>query len=451
MKEVFFFLISFYFVSIGLWAQNFNEARNYFLTLEDQINEEDTVLISYPALNVFMARKVNTYLVGSSDLSLNRSYFILNPTEGRLFLGHNFAKDPSKELRRTRSVFTIGLKADVEKGVASFFSGASDELSSNLGAAIKLTLLGRGKIYFDTSGYQIQRKRLKELNLVDTARIVFSQKKVAAFNRREFRHELLNKMADDSISFEKKMSSIGDRSYATAKRGKFYGQKNDEYKSLYITKEADALDAEEYYDAFYNHWVSLDFYVPFTGSTYTVAEAFSSPIHTREIYNFEGSLLWSHIYEKRTVRFLGSLSVGGKLLNNINTAQLDAFSIADYLQLGGIDTLKLARLDDKDVYVGPYESHFTPFAQLHIVSFFIAKKNLGLSLQVERFWGNYNPLNLKIGIPFVQEGKDGKTSVAFEVQFKWEDLNDQIFPNKVAHEKFTTGLSVGVPLTSKIY
>jgi hypothetical protein len=60
-------------------------------------------------------------------------------------------------------------------------------------------------------------------------------------------------------------------------------------------------------------------------------------------------------------------------------------------------------------------------------------------------------LNLKLGIPFSLTGKDDETKVNFELQFKWNDITNKIFPNKSISEKFLIGLSLGIPLISKIY
>ena len=149
----------------NLISQNFNESRYYFDNLEKKINEKDTLLISYPAFNVFMAKKVNTYLTGSSDLSINKSYFIIDPTDGRLFLGYNIAKDPSKDDNRTKLVMTTGLKMNASDAFSTIYDGEKEKIEDYIGASIKLTWLGKGIIFYDHGKIEVQGKKNKSLDL----------------------------------------------------------------------------------------------------------------------------------------------------------------------------------------------------------------------------------------------------------------------------------------------
>lgn len=430
-------------------AQNFNDARQYFNTIEQQI-KHDTLLMSYPALNVLMAKKVNTYLTGSSDLSLNKSYFIIDPTDGRLFLGYNISKAPSKTNTRTKWVLTTGVKSNIADAFSTIYAGDKKKAASDMGLSLKLTRLGRGVIFY-ANDKQVQRNNLKIFGLEDNEESEYSQKEVASYYRAQFKNELETSMKLDSVSFENTIQNVGTSAYRALKRQTFYEERNKYYRTQFITMEADNIDNEAIYNSFWNNWISLDVYIPFTKQEFDVANDFYSSVTTKSLYNFEGTLLWSHIYENAKTRWFGSIGLGATVFNSINTSMIDKYSIGNYKKLGGTDTLNLAQLETNDIYIGAYSDYLTPFFRAQIVSLFLAKRQIGLSFMAEKYINSYNPLNLKLGIPFSLTGKDDETKVDFELQFRWNDVDNNLYPEKSRLEKFVFGLSIGVPLTSKIY
>lgn len=432
-----------------LRAQNFDDTRQYFLSLENQV-KKDSNLMSYPALNILMAKKVNAYISGSSDLSLNKSYFIVDPTDGRLFLGYNFAKDPSRDSLRTKWVLNAGLKTNITDAFSTLYSGAESKWARDMGLSLKFTWLGRGIIYFDTVK-QVQRSNLKAFGLQDNEDSSFQQVQVAQFIRRQIYNELDSLMKIDSVAFEQKIRNAGTSAYRAQKRQEFFVERNKYYRNAFVIKEAEQIESAENYNSYWNHWVSLDMYLPFTNKESDVAVDFLSSVESKALYNFEANLLWSNIYENKCNKLFATVMAGVKSIDNISTSMIDKYSIGDYKKLGGADTVKLAQLESKDVYIGKYSSYITPVIRFQVVDLFFFKKQLGLSFMAEKYLSEYNPLNIKVGVPFNLTGKDDETTASFELQFKWNDINNTVFPNKRISEKFLIGLSVGIPLSSEIY
>lgn len=433
-----------------LYTQNFNNVRLYLNGLENKI-QKDTSLMSGQGLNIFMAKKVNTYLTGSGDLSINKNYFIIDPTDGRLFLGHNWAKDPSKDTFRTKWIFTSGIKSNVAEAFSTIYSGKDQNLSKNTGLSLKLTLLGRGIVNYGKKGTQIQTKELKKFGLNDTTKNSYQQQEVASYYREQLKNEINDLIFIDSTKFENKIKNVGTKAFQALKRKEFYTQKSKLYKKMFIEEESKYIDEEEIYNSFWNHWVSLDVYLPVTRQKYQVSENFIASIEDKLLYNFEGTLLWSNIYERKSIRLLATIGLGAKMMNNITTTQLEKYTISSYKQFGGTDTLSLAQIKTDDIYIGDYEQFFTPLLKFNVVNFFLANKQIGLSLSAEKHFGVYNPLNIKAGIPFNLKGKDDDTKVSFELQFKWNDFHNNILPDIKRSDKFMIGLSVGIPLTSQLY
>ncbi|QCR24510.1 hypothetical protein [Pontibacter sp. SGAir0037] len=446
-------IVVFIFLNSSTYAQEiYNKSRRFIDSLD---NATGTVLMTDPGLNVFMAKKVNTYLTGTGDLSLNKSYFIIDPTDGRLFIGTNHAKDPSSGDGRTKWVFTGGIKMNVADAFSIIYSGEDNKLKENIGAVLKLTLLGRGIISYDANRILRQQKNLVNLGLDSTGQISYTDQEAGEYLRRQVKNQIYAEMKEDSTDFINSLSGLIDdeqaQNWAIKKLDDHIKKQNKKYRSAYITREADNIDEEGMYNWFWNHWLSLNIYVPFTKQPYEVSEDFTSPIVEKKLYNIEAGLLYNHILEKEKIRLFISLGGGLKNHNNIITSSLKKHSINDYRNLGGVDTLKLAQLQAKDVYIGNYTSYFTPFTRFQIVSFFLAEKSIGLSFSAEKYMKGYDPLNIKLGIPFTLTGKDKDTKANFEIQLKWNDYNNNFLTNKSRSDKFTLGFSVGVPLTSKIY
>ena len=86
-----------------------------------------------------------------------------------------------------------------------------------------------------------------------------------------------------------------------------------------------------------------------------------------------------------------------------------------------------------------FGSFFTTGLRSEIVYFFpddIFGKDfsfIGLSASYEKFFGEYDAENWRLGIPLVLKDKEGKANVNFEIQ--WREIN----------KNHTIGFSVGVP------
>jgi hypothetical protein len=215
------------------------------------------------------------------------------------------------------------------------------------------------------------------------------------------------------------------------------------YRRKFAEEEAKAFDNEQAYDLVQTGWTSIYVYIPITTSTYTVTPNFQSNFEDKELYPWQVSLTHTRIYESTKfgrffVKFGGSLQG----TNNIKAEELDGTSIEQYKNLGGIDTITLAKIDENTVYVGEYKNFTSPKMQLQLV-YFPKKWNIGLSAYAESFFGSYNPTNLKLGIPIRLNDKDGDPTVTFELQARFADIQ-----NKIGQKDNSFGISVGLPFSS---
>ena len=149
-------------------------------------------------------------------------------------------------------------------------------------------------------------------------------------------------------------------------------------------------------------------------------------------------------------RFFLNLSIGIVNNNSVATEDVEKISLQDYKNLGGTDPIHMAQLESDDAYVGTYKNFVTPNLKIQGI-WFPKDWNIGVSLLFDQSFGQYNPLNGKLGFPIRFNDKDGDPTVNFEVQVKTFDMTDKIVTDKSLIKKTSIGLSVGLPFNSIIY
>lgn len=432
----------------GLFAQyNLDKSINFINKKEQEFDDlsEDTIIVSYEALNVFFARQVNTYLSSSTDLSLNKSYFVLDQPDKRIFLGYNVSRDPVKSLKRTWNILTLGLNASYGDNFSNLYSAR--ELSNDIGIGARFTLLGKGVVSFDKT-----RQWNKTLFGKETED-KYQHRERIEFQREKAKIDLVTKKKNEATEFEKSIQNITDKEYQEELRKDFYKTANETLVSDYLNLESGLLEKPRSHHWFWTWWVTADFYLPVTKIEYAVAETVINPIDTVSLKNTKISIIANMLADNRWGRLLLSGSYGWRNNNGITTDQFKKLSYFQYRNLGGTDTLRVAQLTNQEVYVGQnYETFVSTFVRGQIVFFpkIRQKTVFGFSIMAEKYYGKYNPFNLRVGIPFSLKGKEDGKPVNFEVQGKWDDYFGDI--NKSSpKEKFVIGISVGLTLTSKVY
>lgn len=437
------FILSLSLISLSVLGQknkNIPEdsLKNYFIKIS-KTAEDTTNLLTSPGMNAFMAKKVNTYITGSSDLSLDKGYFIVDPTDGRLFIAKNIKL-------KNQIILTGGIKSNVEDKLSTLYSG-EDGVESQIGLYLKGSkiLFNNIKFHKNTTETAILDPKLTKSQNLQKNSLHYGLN----YNYRiQLSNELTSKLEKERGELKKKLKGITDKDYVTKKIQEFETKRFDELKKEFAKKEAENVDKNNLYTIYKALWVAADLYTPFTGQDYKIASSFDTPDSTTTLYDFEGKLILSFLYENKNSRNLFIGSFGLKKNNNIKTDKLKEFSYSDFKTLSGSDTLEVVEIDSKNIHVGDYESFNTPSIKLQYVSLRFWKKTIGYSLTIEKSYGKYDPLNFQFGIPFNLPGKDKKTKADFELQLKWKDINGDILPELTPAEKFSINLAVGIPIGS---
>ncbi len=404
----------------------------------------DDMIVSYSGLNRFMGTKVASYLSDGGDLSLFKNYAVLNSEDGRLSLNHNFAF--TNNTGRIKSLLTAGVRADVSNAFSAIINDS--KFSDDLGVSIKYTWIGRGSAFFDSQ---------KQKQLEAVASEVGPQKTKMNRQRAIIVSELFSEMKEEANTFEAMLLALDPNdlslnddlaSLQNEARDEFYDDLRTNYLKEFAKREAKALEGEGTHNLITSHWISLAMYIPLTASKYSVAQSFSTNFTDKELYpwEFNGSLNW--IFEsRRWGRLFAHLTAGVFNNSSVKSKGVDEIDLNSYKVLGGTDTLSYALLDTDDAYVGDYSDFITPILKGQLV-WFPPKLNVGVSVLVEQNFGDYNPLNGKIGIPVRLKGKDDDSFVNFELQVRATDINGTMDPDKSLSKKTTYGISVGLPFSS---
>lgn len=406
------------YTTIGFFNEEVNE-NNLIHFLNINI---DSNLTSAATLNSFFAIKTSTYLSEASDLSLSKAYAVLDNSDGRLFIGGTINKKQSTT-EFARFLFTGGIKANVKDGFANLFSAKS--FNNDIGLSLKATIFGRGSIWFD-----------KEYS---------SQKEKTALKRRHLANELLNNFDAELNKFRRNATNLADSAETVTSFAEDY---SEQMKEEFAQKEAEYIIKHNMYNVSHNWWIGFDIYVPVTKTTYNSVNKFTD-INVKENnfrpyeFNFTYTNFWDkNIWNKNPFLWRGTtlLTFKASLLanNSVNASLINPYSFEQYLMRNSIlDTLSLAQLESKSIYVGDFERFITPKISGKLV--YMPVQYIGLSAAIEKSFGKVNDLNWRLGVPFSFKDNDGKSKINFELV--WREVS----------KEHSVGVSVGLPIGSSIF
>jgi hypothetical protein len=391
---------------------------------EFDVKPDEPKLTTYRTLNSFFATKTSTYLSQATDLSLSKAYAVLDNTDGRLFIGGTF-NQKKKNSDTSRFLFTLGAKANVKDGFAKIF--ASNSFNNDIGLSLKVTLFGRGTIWFDEDAG------------------LMSQKAQVAHKRALLKKALIKESKEEVAEFKATQDKTAD---GAEELTKYINTNEEEKREKFATEEAKFIINKKLFNVSHDWWVSLDAYMPVTESTYEIATDFKSTQSNKENYRpYEVNLVYTNFWEKN--KFIGNpfllpgttlLTVKGSLIanNSVKASLIDEYGYDKYLvQNLIIDTMFMAKLKNNTVYVGNFEKFVTPRLSARFV--YMPVSFIGVSSAIEKSFGKIDDLNWRLGLPVSLKDNEGKAKVNFEIV--WKEV----------HKEHVIGLSVGLPIGQTIF
>jgi hypothetical protein len=404
------------------------------------------MIVTHRGLNHFFADKIGSYLSESGDISLFKNYATLNTSGGEFSINRNFGKIQNDG--PLAPLTAIGLKTRISEGFAAIFSGES--FSNDLGLLFKRTWFGRGTTSFGNCP--------NEINGVKDNRP--TQKALMNAKRSFILHNLEVEMTNKAQDFEAVLSKMRGAEFdkpdelRAAKEGlrtAFYKNLSREYIKKFAEQESKALGSDSSYNMMTTHWTTITVYVPVTTQKFSIAPSVNEAFVNEQLYPWKVNFNYSEIMESQNAgRIILYFDAGIFQNNSVNTRSVDKIKLTEYKNRGGTDTVHFAELDTEEAFVGAYHRFITPFTKLQLV-WFPKSSNAGVSLQIEKNFGKFDPFNARIGMPIRFNDRNGNPNVNFELQLRASDLNKAVNSNLSFGKRLSIGFSVGLPFSNKIY
>lgn len=375
--------------------------------------------IADPVLNAFFNRQVSRYLSTSGDLTLSKGFALLDNANDRLTLGGQYTNSDISSV--IRLVFSGGLGADIKKGVSTVFKNGKAQ--NNLGVFLKGTFVFNGCMSLgakDSTWTKEREQRITDITL---------QHKRAA-----------QKAAKDWVE-----NLRAEEGAATIKRTT---EEMDEEKLAQFEKllgdlsraAATQIEKKKAYRNTHSAWISAEGYLPLSPTNYYTVDSVTAGLwDTHELRACEGKLNVTYLFTNRCAGTVFLTAWGGYLNNNnILSTQLTTTAASQNSTTLQGDTLALVQLDGQEtVGIGEYARFDTYKVGGRLV--WMPCPWIGLSGEVERWIGDYEPRNWKIGMPLSFKNEKGERTINFEVQ--WREQLD-------VH---SLGISVGLPFGGSLY
>lgn len=403
--------------------------------LDTLINDENFVL----DLHELTGKIISNYLSDVSDLSLSKSYAVLDNSEGKLFLGSTFNLGSTFKGQENNSFVTVGVKSNVKEGFSNYFG--ENKLNNDIGISLKYIIKSGGTLYHNS-------KNNKNVNEDQYKQILNSRKKLFL--------EKMSQLDSDVTKFKKNYLLEYPDDYnlkdTLVNKKEFVNSKIIEKGGEFIKDEVEYIAKNKIYNQISFWWFSMEGYIPVTPSVYKTSKDIFSKENQQKFspysFSFSANRWWSIPKTKdvETKYFINRIFKGNYLIsikadlvynnsiltNQITTLNFDEFQT--YLPQMN-NTYYLVKTNSNEMYVGDYKEFITPKLLLKFVYIYpFENLNVGARFSIEKSFGYSSFLNWKIGVPFSFKDKDGNTKINFEI-VKQNVMNIN-----------SIGINIGLPL-----
>jgi hypothetical protein len=399
--------------------------------LQTSCKEGKGPLISNRAMNLYLANKIGYFLSSYNDLSFYKNYVTYHSDDGTFSLNHNLFQ-AKKIDEPVRSFFVVGARASIKN-------------TNEIGATAQHTWIGKTKTYFSkcelpdgsTENHKYRMDALRA-SILYALELEFNSE-VAAFNK--------------SLSLLR-ATDLPGQNLDTAKimlTEKFYRDLSVTYAFKFADLQEVAFDHGMNYNTLTSNWTTLSAYVPFVTKRYIAASSPTEKLAPVTSYPWEAGISHSRLWESRKVgRFVLTVFTGIAQNNAVQAKMLSQKTAAEYLAGGGKDSAGAARMVNEKLYYGGFKNFITLLSSARLV-YFPPSSHVGVSLVLEKYNGDYDPLNFILGIPITLVDKKGIPAADFQFQLKFTDLNNTLSPTNRLDRKLSVNLTASVPFSKIIY
>jgi len=392
-------------------------------------------VISHRGMNVFMADKTG-YLSANTDLSYYTNYVTLNTAEGKFTVNHNFQQAASGKDAPLKKLLSIGFDMSLAGNYAKSFTDKRFE--NELGITINYKWLCKVKTRFaGCSDNNFNQQRA--MNALRAALIT------------SLEQEILKKEADfiQSLNGMDSVLPAGQDLAASKKLAaqNFYEELETATAEKFATTQAALLSKTGHFKTISTGWTSFQIYLPLFFPKYTVASSLVSDFDNRHPYPLMAMLGHTRLWESNKAGRLFVTLNAALLFNNSKLSYgLNKMNYGEYKSLGGTAAQMQEDHGSSNLYIGSYKTFMTASVSARFV-YYPINSHVGISFLAEKDFGNYDPLQLKVGIPVVLINSKKTPAVTVECYALFLDIGRTI----PGISKSRLGLSVGIPFSRLMY
>lgn len=372
----------------------------------DIANDSIKLLFNDEMLNILFADKVGTAFGGSNDLSLNKYFASVDEKDKSISLGINFDSRFGEETEKLSWVFSGSLKFKSANKFATIYDKDGVFQKDNIGATIKTTWIGNGIINFK-DGNGKQRK-----NAIENFRKV---------NHKKYDDLATKYNADDLPTVKTNLTEAQKFDTELKSLDEQLKNKHDELYIQLAKDEIKYIEDNSMYRYLWDHWISLEAFVPFGKNKYNVTTDATIAFNEKRFYAFNLNLSYNTMWQWSNGQSLFIKGIAS-LKNNNNILVDDISSKSFQTTLTGVNNEVIINKSE-DVHITDYNEFITPLITIEPAYFFWSNDifDLGVSPLVEFNFGDYDKTNWKLGIPISLKDKEGKPKINFEIQ--WREQN----------------------------
>ncbi|HTL09329.1 MAG TPA: hypothetical protein VL307_13760 [Chitinophagaceae bacterium] len=418
----------------GLKAQTAASIAGELQAINDSVsqlpfNGKSAAAITHRGMNVFLADKTG-YLYGSNDLSFFTNYITLSTADGRFTVNHNFQPRHGKD-DPIRSLFSVGFDLTVPGNYANAFLDRRYE--SELGLSLRYKWLGKVTTRFAEGPAGARQKEY-----MDAART-----QLLAMLYQQLQEDANNYAAASSTG----SATVTTDSIRQLLRQQFYAELGETYAGRFAEGQASLLTNAAAFRVLHTSWTAIAVYLPFYFPSYTVGQSFSNPLQRRRPFPVTITVTHTRFWEMSKAGRIFFVLEGGVLFNNSKLAQgLQQYSYTEYKNSGGMDSLAIVNQPNDRLYIGQYKTFVTPSLTARFL-YYPASSHVGISLLAQKNFLDFDPLNLRLGIPVVLINSKKRPAVTLECFVSFYDVTNRTQRGA----RNSAGLSLGIPFSRLMY
>ncbi len=406
-------------------AQSGKEIITELQSIHLAASADSTAAVTHRAMNIFLADKTG-YASGNRDLSFFTNYVTFNSAEGRLTVNHNFQQPVTGNDAPIRKLLAIGFDMTLASSYTKSF--LDKRFESELGITVNYKWLGKVKTSFANGVDQkLAMDALRALTLETiAAEIVQKENNFKA---------ALQKLDSPGTGAAKKVT---ENFYTDLKQ--LSEEKFSEAQAILLTKTMN-------FNCISTHWTSVTAYIPLLFPAYKSASSLSAPFIDKHPYTLAVILGHTRLWESAQKGRLFFTLEGTLSLNNSKLGYgLSKMNLSEYRSMGGTALAADADPGNNKLYIGAYKKFVTPSISSRLV-YFPGTSHVGISVLLEKSFGEYDLLNCRLAIPIVLINSRKTPAVNIECYVLLPDLLN----TSAAIGKTLAGLSIGIPFSRLMY